>query len=276
MSTSSASGSTATVADARVHAALALGDGHPLHPVRPGFVLEPRPRVLALDHERDLAKAAHVRRLARELLDLPAVLLGVVLVHPVEVAGPEVGLLATLGAADLDDDVLAVVEILRDQQLLELGLELGSAPLLLLELTPEVLAHLGVGLGREHLVRVGEVGSRCSGTRGTPSTTGRSCAMRRPASAAAVWSPDAYSSESCDSSFSSSASRSTRRSNTETRLRGRSPAPRRQSSDVRPQPSRFCSSLLPVADSSANLSSQAWKSSDPDRSAMARGIAGKS
>ena len=37
------------------------------------------------------------------------VALGVALVHAEEVAGPEVGLLAALGAADLDDDVLALV-----------------------------------------------------------------------------------------------------------------------------------------------------------------------
>ena len=110
-STSSASGSTATVAALGVDAALALGRRHPLHAVRAAFVLEPAPRVVALHDERDVAEAAHVRRLARQHLGLPAVALGVVLVHPVEVAGPEVGLLAALGAPDLDDHVLAVVGV---------------------------------------------------------------------------------------------------------------------------------------------------------------------
>ena len=72
-SISSASGSTATGRRARVHPALALGDRHALHAVRPGLVLEPRPRVVALHHERDLAEAAHVGRLAVQHLELPAV-----------------------------------------------------------------------------------------------------------------------------------------------------------------------------------------------------------
>ena len=73
-----------------------------------GLVLEPRPRVVALHHERDLAHAAHVRQLAGQHLHLPAVEVGVALVHLEEVGGPEVALLAALAAADLDDDVLAV------------------------------------------------------------------------------------------------------------------------------------------------------------------------
>ena len=52
---------------------------------------------------------------------------------------------------------LPVVLVLRDEQLLELALELGPALLLLLELAPEVVTHVGIGLGREHLVRVGQV-----------------------------------------------------------------------------------------------------------------------
>ena len=50
-------------------------------------------------------------------LDLPAVEVGVALVHLEEVGGPEVALLAALAAADLDDHVLAVVGVLGDEQL---------------------------------------------------------------------------------------------------------------------------------------------------------------
>ena len=42
---------------------------------------------------------------------------------------------------------------------LELGLELGELRFLRRDLGLEVLAHLGVGLAREHLARVGEVAS---------------------------------------------------------------------------------------------------------------------
>ena len=96
---------------ARVDAALALGHRHALHAVRAALVLEPAPRVVALHEERDVAEAAVIRRLAREHLDLQAVALGEVLVHAVEVAGPEVGLLAALGALDLDDHVAALVRV---------------------------------------------------------------------------------------------------------------------------------------------------------------------
>ena len=47
--------------------------------------------------------------------------LGVALVHLEQVAGEEVGLLAALGAADLDDDVAAVVGVLGQEQDLQLG-----------------------------------------------------------------------------------------------------------------------------------------------------------
>ena len=111
---------------AGVDAALALGDRHPLHAVGTGLVLEPRPGVVALHHEGDLAQPAHVGLLAGEHLDLPLVLVGVALVHLEEVGGPEVGLFAALAAADLDDHVLAVVGVAGHEQLAQLGVELAE------------------------------------------------------------------------------------------------------------------------------------------------------
>ena len=84
--------------------------------------------------------------------------LGEVLVHAVEVAGPEVGLLAALGALDLDDHVAALVGVARQQQLLDLGFELGDPRFLLADLRLQVVAHLAVGLAAEQLPGVGEVG----------------------------------------------------------------------------------------------------------------------
>ena len=68
-----------------------------------------------------------------EHLELPALAGGEALVHLEQVAGEEVGLLAALGAADLDDDVAVVVRVLGQQQQLQLGLEpldvgLGRGP----------------------------------------------------------------------------------------------------------------------------------------------------
>src|SRR6266516_7266280 len=49
-----------------VDASLALGLGHPLHAVRTAFVLQPAPRVVALDEERDVTEATVIRRLTRQ------------------------------------------------------------------------------------------------------------------------------------------------------------------------------------------------------------------
>ena len=145
---------------ARVHPPLALGGRDPLHAVRPRLVLQPCPRVTALHDERDIAEAAHLGRLPRQHLEAPTAQLRVPAVHLEQVARPQVGLVAALGAADLHDDVLAVVGVSWDEQLLERGLELGEARLTLGELALEVLAHLRVRLGREQLAGVGDVGLR--------------------------------------------------------------------------------------------------------------------
>ena len=124
------------------------------------------PGVVALDHERDLPQAPHVGDLAVEHLDLPPVEVGVALVHLEEVGGPEVALLAALAAADLDDHVLAVVGVTRDQQLAQTGLVPGQLAFLFGQLGVEVVAHLGVGLAGEHLAGVGQLRFRRCGTGG--------------------------------------------------------------------------------------------------------------
>ncbi len=148
---------------AGVHPALALGGGDPLHPMGSGFVLEARPRVGALHHERDLAHTAHVGQLAAEHLDLPAVEVGVALVHVEQVGGPEVALLAAFTSTDLHDHVLAVARILRHEELAQLGVERGELRVLRRDLAVEVVAHVGVGLARQHLLRLGELVLRWCG-----------------------------------------------------------------------------------------------------------------
>ena len=100
----------------RVDPALRLGDRHPLHPMRTALVLHAGPDAVALQQERHVAVAAHVGRVRAEHLEAPALPAGVRPVHLEQVAGEEVGLLASLGAADLDDDVAVVVGVLRQQQ----------------------------------------------------------------------------------------------------------------------------------------------------------------
>ena len=107
----------------RVDAALALGDRHTLHAVRPTLELEVAPRRVAAHDHRHLVEAAEVARIAGQHLELPALLVRERLVHLEQVTGEQVGLLATLGTADLDDDGATVVRILRQHQRADLVLE---------------------------------------------------------------------------------------------------------------------------------------------------------
>ncbi len=106
----------------RVDAPLALGHGHPLHPVHATLVLQPRPRglvetgrALGLDRDAHVLVAAEVA-LGR-VLDhrAPAALLGVAQIHPQQVAGEERGLVAALPCLDLEDDVAVVVGVARHE-----------------------------------------------------------------------------------------------------------------------------------------------------------------
>ena len=91
--------------------------------MRSGLVLHPRPDPVARQHERDLVEPAPLRHVGPEDLELPPHSRCEPLVHLEQVAGEQIRLLATLGTADLDDDVAVVVRVLRQQQQLELGLE---------------------------------------------------------------------------------------------------------------------------------------------------------
>ena len=71
--------------------------------------------------EDDFLDAAQLGLAGVEDFDLPALELGVLHVHPHQVGRPQVGLLAALGAADLQDDVALGVGIGRPQELLQAG-----------------------------------------------------------------------------------------------------------------------------------------------------------
>ena len=93
-----------------VDPALGLGLGHALHAVRPPLELEHRVSAVALDGEHE-ARVPDRERLDREL---PA--LGVPGQHPVQVARPQPGLLATGPGPDLDNHVLVIVRIPLDHR----------------------------------------------------------------------------------------------------------------------------------------------------------------
>src|SRR6478672_10291126 len=99
-------------------AALRLGLRHALHAVRATLELEDRVGAVALDGERVLA-VADVERLGGETQPL-----GVAREHPVDVPGPQPGLLPAGAALDFDDHALLVVGIALDHREADLLLEL--------------------------------------------------------------------------------------------------------------------------------------------------------
>ena len=134
--------------------------------------------------------AAQVGRLVVEHLGRPALPLGVAQVHPQQVAGEQRRLVAALARLDLEDDVLAVVGVLGQQQLPQPRLELGDA------------AGQGLGLGGEGRVLGGEFARGAEVARAARRARRprrRSARVRRSAgraSRAAAWSACTAGSES--------------------------------------------------------------------------------
>ncbi len=141
-STSSASARISTVADDVWTPTLALGDRHALHAVRAALELQTAPGGVARDHERDLVEPAEVADVARQHLELPALLGGVAGVHVEQVAGEQVRFLAPFRAANLDDHRLAVVRVARGSSitpnLLRQAIDVGLRGLAVRRATPRV------------------------------------------------------------------------------------------------------------------------------------------
>ena len=90
----------------------------------------------------------------RQRLDLPSPVGGVRDVHLVQVAGEQVGLLAALGAPDLDDHRPTGVRVGQQQQLLQLVVDRGEVVVGRIELDLEQLAVDGAGADEQFLGRV--------------------------------------------------------------------------------------------------------------------------
>jgi hypothetical protein len=125
-----------------------------------GLVLEPAVRVAAAHLERDLFEPAQVRGRGRDHLRLPTVALREPAVHLEQVAGPQRRLLSAGAGADLDDDVLPLARVLRDEGRLEPGAELGGLFVEPRGLVGEERGHLGIGLRRGELPRLPRLGTR--------------------------------------------------------------------------------------------------------------------
>ena len=109
--------------------------GHALHAVHPALVLQPGPdalpglgralAALGLHGDLDVLVAAELGLGGVDDLGLPADPLGVAQVHAQQVAGEQRRLVAARARLDLEDDVLVVAGVARDEQKAEL---LGRAP----------------------------------------------------------------------------------------------------------------------------------------------------
>ena len=158
-STSSASGSTATVTVEVWMRPCASVGGHALHAVHAALVLETAVDPVPADRDDRLLHAAAGRLRDRERLELPATPLGVARVHAQQVGREERGLVPAGAGADLEHHVLVVVGILGHQQQPELPLERRDLRLEARELDARQLAHLGVGIVDER-ARVLALGER--------------------------------------------------------------------------------------------------------------------
>lgn len=100
---------------------------------------------VALDLELDGLKATGLAGAGIEHGSLPAARLAKALVHLVQVAGEDGRLVATGGGADLDDGVLVVVGVARDEHVLDVFLELGKLGLVFGDVHLEHLLLIGIG-----------------------------------------------------------------------------------------------------------------------------------
>src|SRR3989454_11083488 len=107
----------------RVDPAARLRHRNALDAVDAALELEPAPRPAPVHEEDHVLEAARAGHAGVHDLDLPALALGVLRVHARQVRGEQRGLLAARAGADLDEDVLLVVGIARQEQALQLVLE---------------------------------------------------------------------------------------------------------------------------------------------------------
>src|SRR5947208_15679032 len=133
-----------------------LRDRDPLDAVDTALELEAAPRPATLDEEDRVLDAPRTGRAGVHDLDFPALALRVLRVHAHEVRGEQRGLLAARASADLDEDVLRVVGIAREEQALQLVLERRLAGREIVHLGLRELHELAVAALREEVARLAE------------------------------------------------------------------------------------------------------------------------
>ena len=95
-----------------VDAPLRFGLRYTLYPVHPALVLEAVIRTCAIHRDDGFLYAAKFGLVQVEHFQCPATVLGVHGVHAQQAVGKQGGFLAAVTAADLHDDVFAVVHVL--------------------------------------------------------------------------------------------------------------------------------------------------------------------
>src|SRR4029453_12146997 len=129
-----------------VDAPARLGGGHALDAVHTALELEPAPGPAPLHQRHDFLEPAYPGGMAVHDLPLPALALRVLGVHAEQLGREEAGLVAARAGADLEEDVLLVVGIPRDEQAPQLLLERALPGGQLVDLGLGQLAHLAVGV----------------------------------------------------------------------------------------------------------------------------------
>src|SRR6478609_329111 len=96
-------------------APLGLSGRHALDAMHAGFEFEPREHAAAVDLGDDFLVAARRSLARRELLDLPAMRLGVALVHTAEIAGEGPCFVPAGTGAHFNDDAALVGSVFRQE-----------------------------------------------------------------------------------------------------------------------------------------------------------------
>src|SRR5258706_15310886 len=94
--------------------------GHAVGAVASALILQLAVHASSLDDGDHFLQPADAGVAAGHDLDLPALPLGILAVHPKQLTGKKRSLVAARPGADFEDDVLLIVGIFRDEQNLEL------------------------------------------------------------------------------------------------------------------------------------------------------------
>ena len=135
-------------------AATRLRDGDALHAVRAALVLQTTVCARTVDEKGDLLKAADLRRIAAQDLRPPALPLGIARIHTEKARRKECRFFSSDTAANLNNDVLVIVRIARQEENRQLLCEDIARCFRLCNLLGEHLLHLGIRLGEHFLVLV--------------------------------------------------------------------------------------------------------------------------